>query len=236
MSKTHHISRVAAPQTWPISRKAAKWVAKSSPGTHQLGMAMPIAVWLREILKAAETAREVKQILNAGEISVNGVVVKNQNFPAGLFDIITIEKLGKNYRCLVDINGKLRLTEISGEESKIIPLKITNKTAIKGGKIQIAFNNGWTALGENKFKVGDSVIFDFKNKKVNSHIKLARGAIAYIFSGEHANTVAEIQGFKSEGVLRKKKIAVLSRGKETFDTPLGKIYLVGESKSEIKLE
>ncbi len=236
MSKMHHISRIAAPPTWPINRKGMKWVAKSSPGTYPAQLAMPLTVWLCEILKAAETAREVKQIINAGEVLINSKTTKDTKFPVGLFDTISIEKLGKNYRCLVDGNGKLRLIEISGEESKIVPLKITRKNAITGGKIQLGFNNGWAVLGESKFKVGDSVMFDTKERKIKSHIKLARGSMAYIFSGKHANTVAEIQGFKSEGVLRKKKLAVLSVGKSTFETSLDKLYLVGEQKPEIKLD
>ncbi|MBI4095439.1 MAG: 30S ribosomal protein S4e [DPANN group archaeon] len=236
MSKLHHISRIAAPRTWQINRKGVKWVAKSSPGTRSLELSMPLVVWIREILKVAETAREIKQIVNAGDVKVNSNVIKDQKFPVGLFDTISFEKLGKNYRCLVDGNGKLKLIEISSEESKVIPLKIIKKTAVRGGKIQIGFDNGWTVLGESKFKVGDSVMFDTKERKIKSHIKLSRGAMAYIFSGEHANTVAEIQGFKAEGVLRKIKIAVLSRGKDTFETPLNKLHLVGEQKPEIKLE
>lgn len=229
------MSRLAAPKMWPIKRKGLKWVARPIPGPHNAKQAMPLVVWLKETLTLATTSKNIKTMLNAGEIKINSKVAKEPNFPIGIFDIISVEKLNKHYRVLVDQNGKLRLIEIPKSESKTIPLKITNKTTTKGGKQQISFNNGWTIFADKNFSVGDCVLFDVELKRVKSHFKPTAGHVVYVLSGEHANQTAELKSIKLEGVLRKKKIVVLSTDTETFETSLDKIFIMGKEASEIKL-
>src|SRR3989338_2045994 len=236
MGKLYNLSRLAAPKMWPIKRKGLKWIARPIPGSHNAKQAMPLVVWLKETLALAATTKNVKMLLNAGEIKINSKVAKEPNFPVGIFDIISVEKLGKYYRVLVDQNGKLRLAEIPKSESKTIPLKVTNKTTIRGGRQQISFNNGWTMFADKNFSVGDCVMFDVELKRVKSHFKPAAGHVAYVLSGGHANQTAELKSIKLEGVLRKKKLAVLSNGTETFETSLDKIFILGKEEPEIKLK
>jgi len=230
------LSRLAAPKAWPIKRKGIKWIARSIPGPHNLGMAMPLSVWLKEVLGLAGTTNSIKKILNAGEIKVNNKTAKEPNFPVGIFDVISIEKIGRHYRILVDKNGRLRLAEIPRSESRTITLKITSKQAIQNGKTQIAFNNGWTIITDKKFAPGDCIMFDFETKKVKSHFKPEAGMLAYVISGEHANQIAELKSIKAEGVLRKKKLAVLLHDSEMFETSLDKIFIVGKEAPEISLK
>ena len=44
MTGKEHLKRVAAPRTWPITRKTSKWVAKPSPGPHSQEHGMPLVV------------------------------------------------------------------------------------------------------------------------------------------------------------------------------------------------
>jgi small subunit ribosomal protein S4e len=72
MSKQKHLSRLAAPKTWPIERKRSKWVAKPVPGTHSIMFSMPLQVCLTDILKLAKNKNEVKRILQQGFVLVDG--------------------------------------------------------------------------------------------------------------------------------------------------------------------
>ncbi len=236
MAKLNHLSRLAAPSTWPINRKGIKWVAKPNAGPHNLKSAMPLLVWIREYLGLAENARELKKLLNAGEIKVNDNTVRDTNWPVGVFDILAINKIGKFYRVLVDQNGKLRLSEITKSESKTILLKIVNKTALGNGKTQASFNNGWTTLAKDGLKIGDCVTYDIETKKIKNHFKPEPGVVAYVLSGKHANQTAKLEKIKTEGQLRKKKLAILSQKGGSFETSLDKIFIVGKGEPEISLK
>ncbi|MEK6807902.1 MAG: 30S ribosomal protein S4e [Nanoarchaeota archaeon] len=236
MARMNHLSRLAAPSTWPIKRKGIKWVARLSPGTHDTASSMPLITWLKEYMSVIATTREAKAILNAGHVKVNDRVVKEVNFPIGLFDIITIESLGKFYRVLVDQNGKLRLAEITKSESKTLPLKITEKTMLKKGKVQLGFNNGWTIMGKDGFKVGDCIMYDVETKKIKSHFKPEHGVTVYVLSGEHANQTAKLDKVKFEGQLRKRKLVILSQKSGNFETSADKIFILGKGEPEISLK
>ena len=237
MSKKQHLSRLAAPASWPIERKGIKWVAKPLPGTHSLAEAMPLVIYLRDILGLASIGRNIKRILGSGFVKVNRKTIKEQNFPVGLFDTISIEQIDKHYRVVVDQNARLKLIEIESDESRLLPLKITEKLAIHGGKLQLCFNNGWTILADKKeYAVGDGVVMDVNGKKIKSHLKLEKGKLAYVTSGANAGTLATIKELRSEGLLQKKKIALLQHNKQEFETHVNKLFVVGDGKAEVKLE
>jgi len=223
MARMNHLSRLAAPSTWPIKRKGIKWVARLSPGTHDSTSAMPLITWLKEYMGVIATTREAKSILNAGYVKVND-------------RIVTIDSLGKFYRVLVDQNGKLRLAEITKSESKTLPLKITEKTMLRKGKIQLGFNNGWTVLGKDGFTVGDCIMYDVETKKIKSHFKPEHGVTVYVLSGEHANQTAKLDKVKFEGQLRKRKLVILTQKSGNFETSADKIFIMGKGESEISLK
>ncbi len=237
MSKKQHLSRLAAPASWPIERKGIKWVAKPLPGSHSMEEAMPLVIYLRDILKLAYIGRNIKKILNSGFVKVNRKTIKEPNFSVGMFDTISIEQIDKHYRVVVDQNARLKLIEIESDESRLLPLKVISKTVLRGGKLQVSFNNGWTMLADKKdYALGDGIILDVNGKKVKSHLKLEKGKAAYITSGANAGTLATIKELRSEGLLRKRKIALLQHDKQEFETLVDKLFVVGDGKSEVKLE
>lgn len=64
MSK--HLKRLFAPKTWDIKRRGIKFIAKPIPGAHKISMSLPLNVILRDILKYANTNKEVKLMLEKG--------------------------------------------------------------------------------------------------------------------------------------------------------------------------
>ncbi|MBI4141502.1 30S ribosomal protein S4e, partial [Candidatus Woesearchaeota archaeon] len=104
MSK--HLKKYAAPTTWQITRKDSVYITKPSAGPHSIRMSIPISIILKK-LGYAKTNKEIKKILTAKEILVDGRQVQESTFPAGIFDTISFKTIKQNYRILFDSQGKL---------------------------------------------------------------------------------------------------------------------------------
>ena len=107
MSK--HLKRLAAPRSWAIPRKTNVYTTKPRPGAHPIERALPLATVIRDMLKLTETGREARRIIGAGEVHVDGRVVKEPKFAVGFMDVVSVAKLGKAWRVIVDEKARLRL-------------------------------------------------------------------------------------------------------------------------------
>ena len=237
MSRKQHLSRLAAPKTWPIKRKGIKWVAKPKPGSHSLKTSMPISVILREVLRVSDSLRETKFLINNKEILVNNNAVRETNFSVGLFDVITFKSTKKNYRVLISRNGKFILNEIPEKEAEIILLRIDNKTKISKGKIQLNFMNGWNLLvDKDEYKTTEVLVYDLKTKKIKEVLKNEKGNIVYFFSGKHNGKVAKLDSIIEKGTLRKQKIAeVINEEGEKWQTTINNMIVVGKKQAVLTL-
>jgi len=237
MSKVNQISRMAAPESWPIKRKESKWVAKPYPGAHSLHYSMALNTWLLEVMQLAKIRKNIKRIITAKEVFVNGRAVKEEKMPMGIFDVLSIPKLKKTYRVTINKIGKLTLIEIPEHDAKLIPAKITSKKTVSSGKHQFNCSNGWNVLSDKSdYKIGDTLFFDAATRKVVKHIALKTGNTGFTTGGKHVGEVAKIKEIKEIGDLKKKKTAVLSEGNEEWETSLDKVFVIGESKQEIKVQ
>jgi len=236
MSRKNHLSRLAAPKTWPIKRKGIKWIVKPKPGPHNQEYSLPLVSVCRDVLGITRTVKETKQILNKGHVLVNNTIRKEHKFPAGLFDVVSIPPVNEHHRIVVNKLGKLAIIKIPEKEATIIPLKVISKTSVKGNKTQINFNNGWNLQTKEKLSVGDVALVDLKTKKITKAIKQQKGNTVFIIDGKHQGKLAELKDIKETGKLRKTKIAVIQVGKDTWETPLDYTFVVGEKKSELTLQ
>lgn len=237
MARKQHISRLAAPQTWPIKRKGIKWIVKPSPGTHKFIYAMPLVIFLRDVLKISKNARESKKVLVKGLIKINKTVIRKENFPVGIFDVIEIPSMKKYWRVFLNKRGKLDTLEISESEGKLLPVKVTSKKTLGKDKIQLNLSNGWNLLDSKEYCIGDVLLLDTEKKAVAKHMKLQKGNLAYIISGKHIGHIANLKEIKETGILKKEKIAILEMPDgELWQSPLNQIFIIGEKKPEIKLE
>lgn len=223
-----HQKRLSAPKTYKIPRKAGKWVIRVSPGPHDK-TAIPLAVVLRDLLQLADTAREARKIISAGEVLVDGVVRRDYKFPVGLFDVVSIPKLDQSYRVLFDEKGRYVLKEIEDSDKKLY--KITNKTVVKGGKIQLNLFDGTNILGTNEYKTKDSILLKIPEKQILDHLKFEEGAMIMIIGGTHAGEIGRVKSYK----------IVKGSGSNlvTVETPVGEIttvedyvFVVGKKGSE----
>ena len=237
MARKQHLSRLAAPSTWPIKRKGIKWIVKPSPGPHSLQRSIPLIVFMRDILKITKTATETKKVLARGLVKISGKPTRKEKFPIGLFDVIEIPVMKKYWRVLLNKKGKLDVCEISESEAKLVPVKVMSKKTINKGKIQLNLSNGWNLLDNKNYSVNDVLLLDTEKKSVAKHITLQEGALAYVIGGKHIGRTAKIKKIKETGILKKEKLAILEASpEESWQSPVKQIFVIGTKEPEIKLE
>ncbi len=212
MSKRNkHIKRIAMPNTWPIARKGNKYIMKPRAG-RSIELCLPICIVLRDLLKIAQTKREVQRSLIVKEISINGKTIDDFKFPVGLFDVISIPKINKHYRIEISKYGKLEVNETKDFNEK--PCKVVGKSVLSEGRIQINLSDGRNFIEKDskKIKVNDSVIVDLKQNKIMKHLPLSKDSFAWVIKGKHAGEKGTIKGVEN------KEVTIESDGKEIRTT------------------
>jgi small subunit ribosomal protein S4e len=225
-----HLKRLAMPKTWDIKRKSTKYVLRPLPGSHTLDSSIPLQTVLRDVLKVAKTAKEVRYILNEKSVLVNGKKRLEVKYPVGLMDVIDIPDLKKSYRILFNQKGKIFTHELKPTEKDLVPFKIKNKSYIKKGKIQLNFTDGSNLLvDKDTYKTDDVIIFDITKKKITKHIEFQKGSLVYLTGGNCVGYNAKIEDIKEDNILIK-----LNKG-EIFETSKRYAFVLGKSKLNISL-
>lgn len=227
-----HMKRLAAPRAWGIPRKTKVWAVKTAPGPHRIGESVPLLVLVRDLLNYAATAREAKRIIREGKILVDKKARKDYKFPVGLADIVEIPAMKERMIVLYDKTGKIILKKIALKNSKTKLCKITNKTLVKGGKVQLNLHDGRNLLLAQKkddYGVGDSILVDLGKKAVKGHYVFKDGSMALITGGKHASRIAKIKEIRV-GRGSGANTVVLEDKEGEFQTIDDYVFIVGDKK------
>jgi len=184
-----HKTRSELPVNWPLPRKGTKYFVGSS---HSPNEGIPLQIVLRDILKVGATRKEIRFMLLNKEISVNGKIRINKKFPVKLFDVLTIQKLGKSYR-LETAGKKLKFTEISGKDVNKKVVKIIGKILISKNTFQMNLEDGSNFIVKEKFNTGSSVVLSLKENKIEKMLELKEGAKVFIVSGKHSGKEGKVK-------------------------------------------
>ncbi|HID44117.1 MAG TPA: 30S ribosomal protein S4e [Archaeoglobaceae archaeon] len=225
-----HRKRLSTPRTIKIPRKTKKWLVTTSPGPHNKE-AVPLLVIVRDFLELADTAREAKRIISAGEVLVDGVKRKDYRFPVGLFDVVTIPKINKSYRILFDEKGRYIPKEIDDDNLKLY--RITGKTIVKGGKEQLHLFDGTNILASG-FSVKDSILMKIPEKEIVEHLKFEEGALVMITGGTHAGEMGKLKKYREMRGASPNLVTVEGDRKE-YTTIEDYVFVVGKDKPVIDL-
>jgi small subunit ribosomal protein S4e len=167
-----HLKAIASPKALKVHRKEKTWLLKAAPGSHPADASLSMAVLLRDYLGLAQNLKEAKYMLHMNEVTVDGRRVKEVKFSLGLLDIICI--VDKYYIILVDNNARLYPKEIDKGKAAEKLCKLTGKTVLKGGKIQLNFYDGKNTIidakDSKKYPVGGTAIIDLAKGKIISFI------------------------------------------------------------------
>jgi small subunit ribosomal protein S4e len=199
-----HVKRTEMPRTWPVPRKGRglRFIAAAN---HSQKDGMPLLFVLREMLKIAPTRTEVRRVVLKGEVKVNGTTRKDIGFPIQVFDVVSFEKIRKNYKMEI-VNGKFKLKEVSDAEAEKKIVKISGKKLVGKAKVQMNLEDGQNILIKENFSVGDSVVLNNKKKAVEKILPLKEGANIEIVSGKHAGEKGKLKSV--EQFARDKKFVI----------------------------
>ena len=226
-----HLKRYSMPGFWPLARKAESYVTTPMPGPHPKYKCMPLRVVIRDSLKLAESTGEVKSILNAGKVLVDGKVRKEPHFPVGFMDVLEIPELHAKYRAVINKRG-LVLEKIGEEEVKVKLCRITGKTVLKGGNHQLNLHDGRNILSKDPYRVGDSVMIGVPSQRILKHFSLKKGEPALIIAGRNMGVTGRIKDVKDrKNMLEKSTVTIETEKGKDIETL--KDYVMVGSLSEI---
>lgn len=210
--------------------KTDKWVVTPKAGAHKKIQAIPLLLVVRDVLGLADTAREAKKIINAGEVFVDGVPRRKHNFSVGLMDVVGMPKLGKNYRVLPGKKG-LSLSEIDDKEAKTKLRKVVGKHTLKGGKTQLQLHDGKTLVSDkDKIKVGDTLVMELGANKISKGFPFKEGNTVIVDNGVHSGEVGKITEILPATRTTKAQTKI-----GDLQTLSSYVFVVGEGKPVIAL-
>jgi small subunit ribosomal protein S4e len=240
-----HLKRKPAPKFWPIHRKEAVWTVKPEPGPHPLSRCIPLVLVVRDILEFAKTRKEAKKIISQGKIKVNGKVQREELFPTGLMDVISIPDSEKTYRVLPSEKG-LMLHPIRMDEAEFKLCRIENKTVVRGGHVQLNLHDGRSMLirvnepkkpEEDVYQTLDTLKLNVPEQEFMEHMKLTVGAPAIIIGGKNVGKYGKITVIEEKtGQKRRDLLATIeNKNGNRFQTTLNFIFVLGETEPSISL-
>jgi len=239
------LKRKPAPRFWPIHRKEFVWVVRPSPGPHYLENCLPLGIVLRDILGFAKTRKEAKTIVSQGRIYVDGKVRREDDFPVGLMDVISILDVDKCFRILPSKKG-LILHQIGKEEAVFKLCRIENKTVMKNGHIQLNLHDGSNILvkvadpknpQEDTYKTLDTVKISLPERQILEHIKMNENDFAIITGGKNIGKYGKIVEVESaEGKKRRNALVIIEDEKgNRYQTILNFVFAIGETQPLISI-
>lgn len=239
-----HMRRYAAPVHWPISPKENFWAVKPLPGPHPERGCLPIAYVVRDILGYASTVREVKQILNAGSIKIDGRPRMDYRYPVGVMDVVEITPLKAYYRILPHPVTKLALHSIPKDEAEFKLCRVENKSTQRKGVTQLNLHDGRSMLlkqkkgtqeKEGEIHTNEVLRITLPKPEVLEVIKPEKGAYAVVLGGKNTGNFGKIIEVQA-GFRKKRSLVTLENAQgEKFQTSLNYVFAIGAEKPVISL-
>lgn len=191
-----HLKRNKIGKSWPIPKKGTKYVAMS---THNQTESISLIVVARDILKIVRNKKELKKIINEKQVLINQKQIRDINYPVCLFDILTLLSSNKNYKASLSEIKKISFVEVSEKESQVKIFKVKSKKILSGKKVQLNLMHGKNIISKEKADVGDSVVFNFKENKIEKIIPMQKGKQAFVTKGKHAGVKGTIENIIERG-------------------------------------
>lgn len=239
------LKRKPAPKFWPIHRKEFTWVVKPSPGPHIGNNCLPLVVVLRECLGFAKTRKEARTIVSQGRVCIDGQVRRDDGFPVGLADVISLPDIDKSFRVLPSAKG-LILQPIDREEAKFKLCRIENKTDTRNGNVQLNFHDGSNILikvanakerQEDVFETIGTVKITLPERQIVGSIKMKEKDYAIITGGKNIGKhgcIAQIE--EASGKKRRNALVTIEDEKgNRYQTTLDFVFAIGETQPLISL-
>jgi small subunit ribosomal protein S4e len=200
---------------------------------------------LRDSLEVAKTRKEAKTIVSQGRIHVDGSVRRDDDFPIGLVDVISIPDVDKSFRVLPSAKG-LILQPIDKEETKFKLCRIENKKIVENGNVQLNLHDGTNILvkvadrknpQEDVYETLDTLKISLPEKQITKVIKMKEKDFAIITGGKNIGKYGRIVELeKAEGKKRRNALVTIEDEKgNRYQTVLDFVFAIGETQPLISL-
>lgn len=200
---------------------------------------------VRDILGFAKTRKEAGTIISQGKIRVDGKIRREERFPVGLMDTISIPEIEKIYRILPSEKG-LTLHPIETEEAAFKVCRIENKTTLKDGHVQLNLHDGTNIKVQVKdplkpeediYKTLNSLKVSIADLEILEHMKLGDGAPAIIVGGKNVGVHGKIVSVEERPGQKRRSFLVTIEDKKRnrFQTTLDYVFVVGSKAPCISL-
>ncbi len=229
-----HQKRLSAPEAWPVERKNQVYTVASHAGPHG-GDAVPLVVFVRDVLGYVESAKQLRFALDNDDVLVNGEPVSDHRLPVGTFDIVAFPSRDEYYRVFPGEGGRLSLVPVEADAADNKLARIDGITHVSGGEVQLNLHNGANVLVEDDgYSTKDSVVVDLETNEVLERFAFEEGSAVTAVAGKHSGEVGElVEYIVNEGSGDNTVIAELPDG-STFETVEEYVFVIGESVSDLE--
>ncbi|MDA4125221.1 MAG: hypothetical protein OK438_07240 [Thaumarchaeota archaeon] len=222
----NRLKSVAAPRSWDISRKGDRFVFKPTPGTYPIDAAYPLGVIVRDFAALATRSKEIKYITKTGKVLVDGVERHSPSFPVGLFNLVSVPLEDTNFRLVPSPKG-LVLAKVKGDETNRKLCSVHTKTKVRGGHVQYGLHDGRSVLDDGlNLAPGDAVLLEVPSQKVLDKVKLAKGSLGLVLSGDRAGQLGKIVEVK-KGTISRERMVRISLASGDAEVPSRLVFPVG---------
>ena len=240
-----HLKRKPAPKMWPIHRKEAVWTVMPKPGPHSISRSLPLALIVRDILGFAKTAKEAKNIISQGKITVDGKVRRDERFLVGLMDVISILDAKKSYRIIPSSKG-LFLHPIDSGEAAFKLCRIEDKTVVKAGHVHLDLNDGTSSLikvsnpenpEEDIYRTLDVLKLSVPDRELLGYMKLTVGTPAIVIGGKNIGKYGKVITIEKKSDKKRRDLLVTLKdvNGDQFQTILDFVFILGDTEPSISL-
>jgi len=240
-----HMKRETSPAFWPIHRKEYAWIVKPSPGSHPIHRCLPLIVIVRDMISLAKTRREAKKIISQGKIFVDGKVRRDERYPAGLMDVVSIPEINENYRVVPSEKG-LTLHRIDEDEAKFKICRIENKRTLDGGHVTLSLHDGRNILirvedprkpEEDVYRTLDTLKISIPEQEILEHLRLEKGMLALFVDGNNIGKYGSIKAIEEQTGQKRKNflISIEDENGTSYQTILDYAFVIGNQEPIISL-
>jgi len=222
-----HLKRIAAPESWLIARKETKYITRPAPGPHSFKYGISLSTALRDLVRVARTAKEVKTIIKSKDVFVDKRKRTDEKYPVGFMDIIELPQLEEYYRILIDKKGRLKAVKTDAKEAATKLSRIESKTKIKKGKLQLGLSDGRSIIvDKDTYSIGDTLQLALPDQKITGQLKLEKGSTVLLTDGKHAGLIATVEEISNDKI-------IIESAKSKYEALKHHVFIVGKDKPVI---
>lgn len=229
------LKRQMAPQFWGITRKDKRFVITVKPGPHKKSYSVPTAVFLRDMLRIVTSLREAKASIYSGSVKIDGVVRRSLHHSIGLMDVVELTNVADIYRLVPTKDKLLEPIKINESEKSKKLVRVTAKTIISKGRLQIGFHDGRSIISDINVNVGDACLIQVPEQKILNVIRLEKGCQGLVTRGNNAGQIGKIETVE-EGTFILPKRVILALGEKKIEIPADIIMPIGKEEPIIQLK